>query len=77
MDINTIKKLYASSDNAIEILKNSIDTGKQMYSKTFTITLPPLITCASQLRAFELPSDEPNYITMKSTKGTVTFEDCG
>ncbi|MDC0092770.1 PEP/pyruvate-binding domain-containing protein [Alphaproteobacteria bacterium] len=76
MDINIIKKLYSSSDNAKEIMKNSIEAGMHMYTKSCALTLPPLITSETEIRAFELPSNEPNYITMKSTKGTLVFEGC-
>ncbi|MCW8901346.1 MAG: PEP-utilizing enzyme [Gammaproteobacteria bacterium] len=76
VDINAIKKLYSSSDNAKETLMNSIEAGKHMYTKSCALTLPPLITCESEIRAFELPSNEPNYITMKSTQGSVVFEGC-
>ena len=75
-DINTIKKLYSSSDNVKETLMASIDAGKYMYTKTCALTLPPLITCESEIRAFELPANEPNFITMKSTQGSIVFEDC-
>jgi len=75
-DINAIKKLYSSSDNVKETLIASIETGRHMYMKTCTLTLPPLITCKNEIRAFELPSNEPNYITMKSTQGGVVFEGC-
>ena len=75
MDINTIKKLYSSSDNAKETMMNSIEAGKHMYTKSCSLTLPPLITCEAEIRAFELPSNEPNYITIKSTKGSIAFED--
>jgi len=75
MDINTIKKLYSSSDNAREIMINSIEAGKHMYTKSCSLTLPPLITCEADIRAFELPSNEPNYITIKSSQGSIAFED--
>ena len=75
MDVNTIKKLYSSSDNAKETMTVSIEAGKRMYTKSCSLTLPPLITCEAEIRKFELPANEPNYITIKSTKGSVAFED--
>ena len=76
IDINVIKKLYSSSNNVKELLIASIDEEKRMYKRTCMITLPPLITTENDIRAFELPSNRPNYITMKSTQGRVVFEDC-
>jgi len=74
MDINALKKLYSSSDNVKVTIMNSIKTGKQLYKKSSALTLPPLITSKAEIRAFELPSNEPNYITMKSFHGNVVFE---
>jgi glutamine kinase len=75
-DINTVKKLYSSSDNVRETLLASIEAGKAMYKKTCALTLPPLITSECDIRMFELPSNIPNYITLKSIQGNVVFESC-
>jgi len=76
VDIGTIKKLYSSSDDAKERLLDSVECGKAMHKKACSITLPPLITSESDIRFFELPSNRPNYITLKSIRGNVVFEDC-
>lgn len=74
-DITFIKKLYSSSDNIKESILLSIADGKQKYANTCALTLPPLITCKEEISSFELPTNEPNYITLQSVKGNVVLED--
>jgi glutamine kinase len=74
-NINTIHQLYSSSENTKQLLNASIKVGRQSYIKTCALTLPPLITCSEDIRSFELPKNEPNFITSRSTKGMVVKED--
>jgi len=74
-DINFIKNLYSSSDNIKERMLLSIADGKQKYVNTCALTLPPLITCKEEIGSFELPINEPNYITSHSVLGNVVLED--
>jgi len=74
VDITTIKRLYSSSDSIKDTLISSIEDGKKAYSKTCMLTLPPLMTSENNIRSFELPSNEPNYITLQSIQGSVVFE---
>jgi glutamine kinase len=73
-DINIIKKLYSSSDDAKDSFISSILTGKERYLKTCTLTLPPLISSEDDIVSFMLPPNEPNYITLLSARGNVIFE---
>jgi phosphohistidine swiveling domain-containing protein len=73
-DVDIIKKLYSSSTNIKESFESSIMHGKERYLKTCSLTLPPLIKSVEDIVSFELPIDEPNYITLKSTHGKVIFE---
>ncbi len=70
-DINIIKQLYASSDSAKLSLKHSIEKGKMAYAATCSINLPPLITDSADVFRFELPRNEPNFITLKSVTASV------
>jgi glutamine kinase len=74
-NINTIHQLYSSSESTKQLLDASIKTGRQSYMKTCALTLPPLITCSEDIRSFKLPKNEPNFITLRSTKGMVVKED--
>jgi glutamine kinase len=74
-NINIIHQLYSSSENTKQLLDDSIKVGRQNYMKTCALTLPPLITCSEDIRSFKLPKNEPNFITLRSTKGMVVKED--
>jgi glutamine kinase len=74
-NINAIHQLYSSSENIKQLLDASIKVGRQSYMKTCALTLPPLITCSEDIRSFKLPKNEPNFITLRSTKGMVVKED--
>ncbi|MFK3863440.1 PEP/pyruvate-binding domain-containing protein [Pseudoalteromonas rhizosphaerae] len=63
VDISSILKTYSSSDDLLNIIKSSIDTGKKNHLKAQQITLPPLISSPSDAYFFNMPEGEPNYIT--------------
>jgi len=69
-----VSRFYGTSDDPETLLKRSIEEGKRNYEITRRITLPPLITSEDDVSAFELPLNEPNYITMKSVVGNVVLE---
>ncbi len=72
-NIDIIKQLYASSDSAKLSLNHSIEKGKMAYAATCCVNLPPLITEYTDVFRFELPRNEPNFITLKSvTAGVVS-----
>jgi glutamine kinase len=73
-DITFINKVYSSCDNIKESMLASIEDGKHKYSNTCALTLPPLITCKEEISSFELPKNEPNYITLKAVQGKVVLE---
>jgi len=70
-DISFVKKLYSSSDNIKNTILHSIKDGKQKYLKSCSLTLPPLLTNISNIFTFELPTSEPNYITLQSIRAKV------
>ena len=76
-NISIIRQLYSSCDSVKETLEMSISHGKQSYRKTRSIRLPPLITCSEDIWSFELPKNEPNFITLKSAKGCIVNEYVG
>lgn len=75
IDLNTIISLYSSSIDPADALHKSIAIGKKRHQMASAITLPPLITSASQVWAFELPDTLPNFITQKNAIGKIAFPD--
>lgn len=74
-DINIIKTLYSSSGNVKDSFKDSIAYGKNIYSITNKIVLPPLIARHEDIWSFSQPSFEPNFITLKNITAEVTYVD--
>lgn len=70
-DIDIIRKLYASSANAKELLEKSIREGKNAHSLTRKIILPPLLLQPDDVWSFEIPVCDPNFITLKSVSASV------
>ena len=76
-NIDIIKRLYASTSDAKDLLERAIKEGKKAYAKTRAVNLPPLITKTDDVFRFELPRNEPNFITLKSVIGRVVDEHAG
>ena len=77
LDYNTLHQLYSSSDDALTMVHASIAEGKKQFECTQSIILPALITSEQDVWSFHLPTDEPNYITLKSCEADtcVNFKD--
>ena len=75
LNITDLLKLYASTDSLKDCIRQSIDKGKEMHGDTCSINLPPLITCPTQIWGYELPQNEPNFITLNSIQGKVVSKD--
>ena len=71
VDIELIPKLYGSCLDIEQSLRQSINEGKARYAVTRQINLPPLITRREDIDRFELPVNEPNFITLRSAAGAV------
>lgn len=69
LDIQTIKRLYSSTKDIKYEFKQSIETNKENYKITKSLSLPPLIVDAEDVWKFYYPDSEPNYITFYSTSG--------
>ncbi|WP_127533597.1 PEP/pyruvate-binding domain-containing protein [Paenibacillus kobensis] len=72
-DIRLIKQAYESECDLLELMTDSISAGKKRYADTLQLTLPPLITEPSDVWAFSLPEQEPNYVTLKSVTAPLVF----
>ncbi len=63
INIRTIMDLYASTRDVQMNLRESVEHGKTDYEMTRIITLPPFISEAEEVFAFQYPDSEPNFIT--------------
>ena len=70
-DVNTFYSAYSSAENIKTVLEDSIEKGKVAYKEAQSIILPPLILDADCVYCFEMPENEPNFITMKQVIGEV------
>lgn len=70
-DIDTVRKLYASSMGIKEVIKKSVEEGRNAYNLTKQIILPPLLVNPEDVWSFHVPICEPNFITMKQSSGPV------
>ncbi len=75
MDIQAIRKLYASTQDIRSAMLHSIERGKSAYEITRTITLPPLIIEPEEVMQFFYPDSEPNFITSNKAEGEIYLLD--
>ncbi|MDH5546993.1 MAG: PEP-utilizing enzyme [Gammaproteobacteria bacterium] len=71
LEIDVIKRLYSSTKNEKDSILRAILEGKNDYRFTKYLSLPPLICTDQDVTRFELPKDEPNFVTLKSNSGRV------
>lgn len=75
-DIGLVKKVYAATPDAGELLQQSIEIGRQKYAESCQLVLPPLITSAQDVMAFYMPDSKPTFVTQKRVQGqTTTIKD--
>jgi phosphohistidine swiveling domain-containing protein len=70
-DIGVVRELYLSSSDPRAAIAASIDLGRARYEVTRQLVLPPLIRSPTDVWSFEIPSAEPNYVTLKSVTAPV------
>jgi glutamine kinase len=68
-------QIYSEGGNIKKVLEDSIEIGKHNFQETESISLPPMITQSSDVWMYELPKNEPNYITMKTIQGKIIDEE--
>jgi len=73
--IDAFYEMYRSSVDPKQILEQSIRAGRDSYSKTCRVVLPPLLTSVNDIWAFELPETEPNFITQQRVTAEVSTAD--
>lgn len=67
-DIGVVKELQVAALGTRDILARSIESGKQRYADTLTLSLPPVIQSPDDIWGFEYPGISPNFVT----QGNVT-----
>lgn len=73
--IDAFYEMYRSSGDPKQVLEQSIQAGRDSYAKTCRVVLPPLLTSANDIWAFELPETEPNFITQQRVTAEVSTAD--
>ncbi len=71
LDISAVRHLYASSESPRETLERSAKEGREAYELTKQITLPPLMVRPEDVWAFEVPANDPNFITQRRVSAPV------
>lgn len=74
-DIECIRRLHASSAGTKAVLRESIERGRANNRLTQATVLPPVILNSDDVFAFHVPPSDPNFITLKSASGHVSFAD--
>jgi phosphohistidine swiveling domain-containing protein len=72
LSIQTLINLYSCSRNPSDMLKQSIETGKNQHKITCSIQLPSLIVDSSDIYQFSVSQSLPNFITQKQAIGKCT-----
>lgn len=70
-DIATLRGAYASSVDVAALLADSIAAGRAAHRRTRVLSLPSLLVDPDQILSFELPSSEPNFVTLGAAEGPV------
>ncbi len=70
-DIRIIKDVYSGAVDEKEVLRRSIESGKQRYREGNGIVLPPLIIDEDSVNAFFMPDSQPNFITQNRVQGEI------
>lgn len=70
-----IRDLYAETGDVGATLRFGIERGRAAYAETRRINLPPLIRGPEDVWAFEMPPNEPNFITQGIAVGAVRSPD--
>jgi hypothetical protein len=75
-DLSVFKELYVNAADPKQAIKDGIEKGRASYAETQRVAMPPIITSAQDIWAFEWPTMSPNFITQKKVVAqVVTGED--
>jgi phosphohistidine swiveling domain-containing protein len=75
LNYGAIRTLYSESGSVREVLRESVEQGKERHALTRNLVLPPVITSPEEVIAFHLPPSRPNFITRKSVTAPVASVD--
>lgn len=75
IDISLVKQLYSSLEcfDLKDVFLDNISYNKKMYQYTQSIKLPSIILQPSDVYAYRLLEEEPNFITQKQVSGDVIY----
>ncbi|MBW6437314.1 hypothetical protein KZ829_26610 [Actinoplanes hulinensis] len=71
LDVDCVDELHRGAESPATVLRRCSAEGRRRYELTRRLVLPPMITEPADVKAFHLPSTEPNYVTQECAAGRV------
>ena len=75
IDIGVFKELYSGAASPRETLEQSIRRGRQAYSISQKLRLPPLLAEDRDIVDFDIPAATPNFVTTKRIRAATSMVD--
>ncbi len=66
LNYDVVRMLYSESGSVRAALLESVAQGRERYTLTRNLVLPPTIASPDEVFAFHIPPSQPNFITRKS-----------
>ena len=70
-DIRIVKDVYSGAVDEKELIRKSIESGKEAYREGGGIILPPLIINEESVKSFFIADSQPNFITQNRVQGEI------
>lgn len=71
LNVRSILDSYSTACDLEQVIRASIDAGKQQDNIVTSLILPPLLWNQEQIYSFSLPDGTPNFITQRSCEAPV------
>jgi adenylylsulfate kinase-like enzyme len=71
LNYDVIRALYGESGSVRKVLLENVAQGRERYTLTRNLVLPPIVTSPDEVFAFQLPRSQPNFITQKTVTALV------
>lgn len=68
-DIQIVKEAYGTTPDAGELIRKSVERGREKYEESRHLVLPPLIAGARDVNQFYIPDSQPTYVTQGKACG--------
>jgi phosphohistidine swiveling domain-containing protein len=74
-NISVFKELKISAIDQVANLNTSVEKGKEQFTITKRLSMPPIIVKPEDVWSFEWPDSEPNFITQKKVIASTVLAD--